>query len=185
MCFHIFLSFQLLPFCDWSSPVTLPLTLLIHRWHLNPPRSPQLSFPQMISAPCNFLLEITCLNFRVLLMSNELMAPLIVLWLNHDCSLTKVALDRMPAFDRGKGKAKWRDGGWYKYGMCGSNGSKPLAGSCPASVLLLLLQILEQRESISLPTGLWHQEKELRSWHTVTLKVHSTEQLPNHYALIL
>jgi len=69
--------------------------------------------------------------------------------------------------------------------MCGSNDSKLLAGSCPSSVLLMLLQILEQRESISLSTGLWHQEQEPVPWHTVTLKVHSTEQLPNRYALIL
>lgn len=51
------------------------------------------------------------MNFSVLLMSNELMAPFIVLWLIHDCSLTKVALDRVPALDRGKGRAKRYDGG--------------------------------------------------------------------------
>lgn len=43
-------------------------------------------------------------------MSNELMAPFTVLWLNHDCSLTKTAPDHVPTLDRGKGKAECYDG---------------------------------------------------------------------------
>lgn len=43
-------------------------------------------------------------------MSDELMAPFTVLWLNHDCSLTKAALDHVPTLDRGKGKAEADDG---------------------------------------------------------------------------
>lgn len=44
-------------------------------------------------------------------MSDELMAPFIVLWLNRDCSLTQAALDHVPALDGGKGNAEWCEGG--------------------------------------------------------------------------
>lgn len=170
MRFHIFLSFQLLPFWDWSSPVTLPLALLIHGWHLNPPGSPRLSFPQMISAPCNILVEITCLNFRVLLMSNELMAPFIVLWLNGDCSLTKVALDHVLTFDRGKGA--W----WRVVRAVAQAANIPLA---PAPVLCSCCCRTWGRARASLVWGSGVTSNEVPVLqHAVALKRHGFDQLP-------